>query len=82
MRCSCLFSCLHLVELRGSGLCSLGYLLMLLERSHQVIHPFLRLSWVLLNQVLNLRVQFIQLGVPDVELVPYFLEKEMLSYFK
>lgn len=47
---------LHLVELRGSGFCSLGYLLMLLERGHQVIHPFLSLPWVLLNEVLNFRV--------------------------
>jgi hypothetical protein len=52
---------------------------MLLERSHQVVHPFLRLSWVLLDEVLNFRVQLVQLGMPEVELIPYFLEKEMLS---
>lgn len=79
MLCSYRLSWLHLVELRGSGFCSLGYLLMLLERSHQVVHPFLRLSWVLLDEVLNFRVQLVQLGMPEVELIPYFLEKEMLS---
>lgn len=52
---------------------------MLLEGSHQVIHPFLSLSWVLLNEVLNFRVQLTQLGMPEVQLIPYFLEKEMLS---
>lgn len=82
MLCSYPFSWLHLVELRGSGFCPLGHLLMLLVRSHQAVHPFLSLSWVLLNQVLNFRVQLTQLGMPEVQLVPYFLEKEMLSEFK
>lgn len=52
-----------------------------LEGSHEVIHPFLRLSWVLLDKVLNFGVQLIQLGMPEVEFIPYFLEKEMLGQF-
>lgn len=81
MLCGYQVSWLHLVELWGSGFCSLGHLLMPLEGSHEVIHPFLRLSWVLLDKVLNFGVQLIQLGMPEVEFIPYFLEKEMLSQF-